>query len=313
MDGTSNGESRLEPPAGEWLFKLQGEVLGPAPSSEIIQRMYTGEIDESTQVSSGDGDWGAIQGVRGFRPFLARAKAKIRAEHARVEAERAARRRRTRNMILVAIGAVILVIVSFVASFLLIVHRPFDSESNWRSWAMKHVPLLAVPKAQAATQDAQVSDREMDNGKINIDQILIDDAPALVGLRQGLRNGTTKKPGAVSHKGKEAAQPSESAADGSGSLSNEEIMSVVFNKANLRRLYGCIQSEISRNADLPSPLIVSFTIREDGRIGEVRMDEYRLNDTPLHSCFKERLSGLKFRAFQGERRNIEIPFNIGNK
>jgi hypothetical protein len=142
----------MEPPPGEWLLKLHGEILGPVPSAEIIERMFTGEVDESTEISFGEGgDWRSIQVVSDFHPFLYQAKAKIRADRARAEAARAAKKRQVRNIIKVALGAAALVLLSFGASYFLIVSRPWKSGDTIRAWAEKHVPLLSVPGAKAAT------------------------------------------------------------------------------------------------------------------------------------------------------------------
>ncbi|HSG28511.1 MAG TPA: hypothetical protein VLA34_08535, partial [Candidatus Krumholzibacterium sp.] len=66
-----------EPPLGEWLYKLQDEILGPVPAADIIDRLFTGEVDESTPISTGEGDWSTIQSVPDFHPFLLKAKARI--------------------------------------------------------------------------------------------------------------------------------------------------------------------------------------------------------------------------------------------
>ncbi len=302
----------LDPPPGEWLFKLHGEVLGPVPSAEIIERMFTGEVDESTEISFGEGgDWSTIQVVSDFHPFLYQAKAKIRADRARAEALRAAKRRHVRNVIKVAVVAAALVIVSFGASYLLIISRPWKSGDTIRAWAEKHVPLLSVASASAATLDGDAG--EEDDG-INIDQILIDDAPALVAIqseaekrKSRARKRTTRKKSKPSRA--EAKTGAKTAS--LGSLSNDEIMSVVYARTNLRRLYSCIRYELKRNPDMPKQFTLDFSIRNDGRIGQVQMEDPKLDGSGMHQCFKQKLSRLKFRSYSGQVRNVTIPFNVG--
>ncbi|HUU03340.1 MAG TPA: AgmX/PglI C-terminal domain-containing protein [Myxococcota bacterium] len=301
--------SKLEPPAGEWLFKLHDEVLGPVPAVEIIEKMFTGEVDESTGISLAEGEWQTIQAVRAFHPFLYQAKAKIRAQRARLEAERAARKRKNRNMINVGIGAAILVALSFVASYLIIVNRPWRGGEVLTAWAARHVPLLSISAAGAATRKSAE-----DDSAINIDQILIDDAPTLVAIRATKKKkkhpGTKKIVEKPEHGGKTGKQPKEVKIVSTGKLSNEEITGLVYSKSNLRRLYGCLQREIRRNNDLASPVVIDFTIANDGHISRVRMDSPGLDGGSLHRCFRQKLTSLKFRAFSGQVRNVTMPFNF---
>ena len=310
----------LEPPAGEWLFKLRDEVLGPVPSNEIIERMFTGEVDESTEISLSEGEWVVLKDVKDYHPFLFRAKAHIRAQQARAEAERAARRRKIRNIIRVAIGCFVLIVLSFVASYLIIVNKPWKGEEIMRAWASKHVPLMFVKSARAAT-----GSDEMGDSGINIDQILIDDAPALVAIKstgRSRRSGRTVKKsngadakGKKKDKGKKGDKGSDAEAKKTktasvGKLTNEEITDIVYSRGNLRRLYACLQREIRRNPELPSNIIMEFTIANNGRVTRVRMDDVKLQGGSLHKCFEKKLSTLRFRPFAGQVRNVTMPFNI---
>lgn len=308
-----------DPPAGEWLYKLQGEILGPVPSPEIIERMFAGEVDESTEVAPDEGDWRTIQAVPDFHPFLYQAKAKIRAQQARAEAERAARKRRRRNIIKVALGAVVLVIISFLASYFLIVSRPWRSDDAMRAWADKHVPLLRVASVAPAVGDT----REMDEG-IDIDQILIDDAPTLVAIKNNVRRkphkgrkkshtgSTPGKPGGKKVKGSGASgdKPERPKTASLGTLSNEEIIDKVYSKSNLRRMYTCIRSAIRRHQQLPPVITIEFTISNDGRAGKVRMEDVKLEGGQIHKCFSRKVAQLRFRSFSGQVRNVTIPFKI---
>lgn len=316
---------KLDPPPGEWLYKYADEVFGPVPSSEIVERMYAGEVDESTPVSLEEGEWLPIGRLEAFQPFLYQAKAHLRALQARREAELAARRRRRRHRLQVAAVAMVLVLASFGASYLLIVYKPWRSEEVLNAWAAKHVPLLAaVPleQAAAATQDTG----EDDLAGINIEQILIDDAPALVAIAP-VKNGRKGNParhrkasagkrggnksGNSSSRTSRETHPGQTTAS-LGMLSNDEITRVVYSRINLRRLYRCLRAEAKRNSDLPSQVIMEFTINNDGRVSQVRMDDTRLNGGPLHRCFQQKLSHLRFRAFSGQVRNVTMPFKIGS-
>ncbi len=297
------------------MFKLHGEVLGPVPSAEIIERMFNGEVDESTEISFGEeGDWRTIQVVSGFHPFLHQAKARIRAGKARAEAARAAKRRHIRSVIKVALGAVVLVALSFGASYILIVSRPWKSGDTIRAWAEKHVPLLSVPSASAATlkddAEAKMEMEEEDEDDINIDQILIDDAPGLVAIKSNSGNKKSTHKKRSKKKTPKSSKP-ETRTASIGSLSNDEIMSVVYARSNLRRLYACIRVEMKRNPDMTKQFTLDFSIKNDGHIGQVSMENPKLDGRSMHQCFKQKLARLKFRPYSGQVRNVTIPFNVG--
>jgi hypothetical protein len=246
--------------------------------------------------------------VSDFHPFLYQAKAKIRADKARAEAARAAKRRHVRNVIKVALGAAVLVIVSFGASYFLIVSRPWKSGDTIRAWAEKHVPLLSVPAASAATLNGDAEAKMEDD--INIDQILIDDAPALVAISPGSSKKKTTSRKRTTKKKSKSSKPETKTAS-IGSLSNDEIMSVVYARSNLRRLYACIRYELKKNPDMPKQFTLDFSIKNDGRIGQVRMEDPKLDGSAMQKCFEQKLARLKFRPYSGQVRNVTIPFNVG--
>jgi hypothetical protein len=299
---------QTELPSGKWLIRLSDEVLGPIDAQEIVERMFTGQVTELTPLSKGDGEWSPIQQHLGFAPFLNQAKIKIKTECARAEKERQALRRRTINRINLAISTLILSAVGFAVSYVVITQQPGRSESSLQGWASRHVPLLTIPSAKPTTSgqgplgdDSQLS--------FNIDQILIDDAPALVGIKTDLfaRRRTSGK---QASEGDDDIRP---LGTGTGPLTNAEITSAINSRGNLSRLFACIGEEVKRNRDLPSTIRLEFTINNDGRIGEVRIDNIQLEDGPLHQCLRQKVAMLRFRAYEGERRNIEIPLSWSAK
>jgi hypothetical protein len=295
---------QAEMPSGKWLIRLSNEVLGPIDAHEIVERMFTGQVTDLTPLSSGDGEWSPIQEHLGFVPFLNQARAKIKAETARAEKERRALRRRKLNRINLAISTFILAAVGFATSYVVITQQPGRNESTLQIWASRHVPLLTIPSAKPGTSGRGPvgSDLEL---SFNIDQILIDDAPALVGIKTDF--SSRRRPfGKHAPDGEDDVRP---LGTGVGPLTNAEITSVINSRSNLGRLFACIGEEVKRNSDLPSTIRLEFTINNDGRVGEVRIDDIQLEDGALHQCLKQKVAMLRFRAYEGERRNIEIPLS----
>ncbi len=317
----ARGDLQAALPQGDWLFKLQGEVLGPVSAQEIVERMFVGEIDESTPVCLEEGTWQHVQELPAWHPFLYQAKVKLRAERARAEAERVARRRRLRNLTNICIGAAALLVTSFAVVYLLIVQNPLRSEQNLRAWAERHVPLVGLPAAMAS---GGLSGGGQEGGedaatlsKINIEKILIEDAPDLVALRPDGPSGRRRPrperpPEARPGPGKPAAPAGGD--DGpevasSGQLGREQIEARVFSAANMGRLKACLVDEIKRNPQLPDRVVLSFSIKNDGRVHNVQMGDVRLEEGNLHQCFRRQLGLLRFREFQGQVQNVTIPFD----
>jgi len=304
-------------PSGDWMFRLRGEVLGPVPSADIVAHMMTGDIDESTRISREEGEWRTIQQMAEWLPFLHQAKAHIRNMLARAEAERAARKRRMRNLINVGIGAVFLVLLSFALSYLIIVQRPWRDEEAIRAWAGKHVPLMAVAGLgpSAANDPGQQHETEGAYDNISIDEILIEDAPDLVaikpsnGNRKKRRRRTTRPVDKPNPKQPETKPDQGTQVASLTGLSKQDITHKVYAKRNLNKLFACLKKEIARNEDLPGRVVLNFSIKNDGRIHNVQLDDIRLDNGPLHQCFKRKLAALSFPAYAGQVQNVTIPFD----
>lgn len=322
---SSPEQSLPELPPGEWMFKLRGEVLGPVPSREIYGHMVAGDIDEATPLSREEGAWRSVQQRTIWMPFLHQAKAQIRARQARAEAERAARKRRLRSLINWTIGGVFLVLISFALSYLIIVRRPGRTAEALAAWADKHVPLMLASSAggPAATPGDATGGAGTRYGDIEIDQILVEDAPDLVAIKPGGRRRSDKrrrrkrrgddrkpdrKPGAAAEKGAAGAD-SGTAVASVGTLDKPAIIRRVYARRNMRRLTACLKSEIERNPDLPGRIELSFSIKNDGHIHNVQLDDIRLRDGPLQQCMQRKLSKLTFSPYRGQVQNVTVPFN----
>ena len=88
-------------------------------------------------------------------------------------------------------------------------------------------------------------------------------------------------------------------------------MALVYKKKNLQGLAHCVRQETKAGKEFPGTLVVSFTINNDGRVGQVRMEDDNLDNSNLHRCFQQQLTKLKFREYVGERRNVDIPIKVG--
>jgi hypothetical protein len=294
------------------MFKLRGEVLGPVPAREIVDHMLVGEIDESTQLSTEEGSWKNLQQRAPWMPFLLHAKAHIRAQQARAEAERAARKRRLQNLINVFIGGFFLVLLSFAITYLIIVQGPMRNEEAVQAWSNRHVPLFAVAGTGPITRLGPAEpDAESDFSGISVEQILVEDAPDLVAIKPG----SSKKRKRRRKIDRPADKPSTTKVDRGvavasiGNLSKQEIISKVYRRTNMNRLKGCLMAEIKRNEDLPGRVVLNFSVKNDGRVHNVQLDDIRLENGALQRCFNQKLARLHFRTYAGQVQNVTVPFD----
>jgi hypothetical protein len=91
-------------------------------------------------------------------------------------------------------------------------------------------------------------------------------------------------------------------------LSQEDILAVVLAPENLVGLQDCLKQALRGRSEFPAEVLVDFSVGNDGAVGEVNMDDIRLQDTELHSCLRDKLQALQFRSYLGEVKNITIPF-----
>ncbi len=301
-------------PGAEWMFKLHGEIWGPVPASEVYEHMLTGEVDESTLVSREEGFWIPLQQFSEWVPLIHQAKAHLRAMRARAEAREALRRRRMRTFINFGIISAFLVLIGFVLTYMVVVRSPWKNEQIIKRWTSRHVPLL-MAVGIGTVKNSSSTDMDAKLGKISIDEILVEDAPDLVAISPNKRNHKKRVRKNKNKTGTKSASKTALKADSTqqianiGTLSRQEIIRKVYAKRNMNKLKACLFKEISRNSDLPGRVVINFSIRNDGHVHNVRMDDIRLENGPLHQCFQRKLAKISFPPYQGQVQNVTVPFD----
>src|SRR5512147_2944611 len=86
---------------GEWLYRRHGEVFGPFDSRLLAAKLYQGEIDAGTPVSSDGGEWVPVGEVTIFRLHARKAEAALRVEREVTGARMLVQRKRRRSTALV--------------------------------------------------------------------------------------------------------------------------------------------------------------------------------------------------------------------
>lgn len=303
-------------PGAEWMFKLHGEILGPVPAREVYEHMLRGDVDASTLVSREEGFWIPLQQFSEWVPLIHQAKAHLRAVRARAEAQAAIRRRRMRTIINLGIVSAFLVLIGFALTYMLVIRSPWKNEEVIKRWTSRHVPLLMAAGVSSANKASSPADADRGLGKISIDEILVEDAPDLVAISARThkkRRRKNHKRSDVKDSSKQDSKTGKSEKVASiSSLSKQEIIRKVYARRNMNKLKACLLKEIRRNPDLPGRIVINFSIKNDGHVHNVRMDDIRLENSPLHKCFQRKLAMVSFPSYQGQVQNVTVPFDWKN-
>jgi hypothetical protein len=293
------GTEQIPLPTGQWLYKIHDEVYGPSSARIVVEHMLRGEVDENSQLAKENGPWKTVGQMGKWHPHLKRAKAILKTNRARAEAEARARRSRHRKISNLCLASLALGIIGFGVAYLLVVKQPWGNEEALLDWSNRHVPVVGTAGMEQFILSQRVDD---DLGGINIDDILVADAPDLVAVDQAL---VKRKPGKSTTKN----ASSKAAYEPVSALSRQEIQAKVYAISNRRNLAVCLKAEARRNPASSGRVVLSFSIRNEGQVHNVQLDDPRLEEGPLHNCFRQKLSRLKFRAYSGQVQNVTIPLD----
>jgi hypothetical protein len=295
---------------GDWLFR-QGElVLGPVPTKQLVEKLYTGEVDVRTEVAPlGTSAFRRIGEVEQFKLHVAKAEAKRRVEAAeRVERERAARQR---NMRIAAVVTVALVAgaVAAVAARYLAIHNPLNNADALADISVEP-PTITVARARAdedlveypvggAPSTPRKTERPADRAP---------DKPRTV----------TERPSAPD-KGSRPAAGSRTLNDASAEpdglqtaeFDREAINAVIA--SHKRSLATCFTQEAERTPGFGGKFPLEFVIGNDGRVSKLWVDHPQYKKGALADCLLKELQKWPFKPYPGEQATIGLSFTIGKR
>lgn len=277
---------------GDWLFR-QGElVLGPVPASQLVEKLYQGDLDGATEVAPlGANQFRPLSEVEFFRVHLAKAEAKWRVDAAARASQ--ARDRKRRNVKIGAVAAVALVAATGAAlgARYLAVYMP------WK----KAGPIEISTNAPVIRMGARV------------DEELVDYPGAVPTARPAERPGgrPAAKPLALAatKRGPKLSDPSADP-DGlqTGTFDLAAINSVV--QAKKASLNGCLRAEVQNRPDLSGEIPIEFVIGNGGRVTKVWVDHPALKNGPFKDCLLKELQKWPFAAFEGEQPTVSLSFHL---
>jgi hypothetical protein len=289
---------------GDWLFR-QGElVLGPVPASQIVEKLYSGDLDARSEVSRmGAGQFRRIGEVDFFKVHLAKAQAKQRVDTlATMEAQRSRTGRNVR-IGLVATIALIFAVGTAAAARYLAIHKPWKDADELAYADLISVEPPTISRAKVHAEDEELIDypgstpgKPPSSGS-KIPPSGIKPPPS------GNKPPAGTKPGKLNGAGDEP--------DGlqMAKFDQEAINSVVASRQ--KTLFPCLVAEAQKKPGLAAKIPIEFVIGNDGRVNKVWVDHPAFKEGTLPECLLRELQKWPFKSYEGERATVGLSFKIG--
>jgi hypothetical protein len=314
---------------GDWLFKQNDMVLGPVTAIVLVERIKAGEMSADTPIAR-DG--------QPFKPMkliaLFREAHEATVERKKREAEEraynsAVRRAKTMRALLLVVLFLGPAGAGAVGGHVLMLKQPWDKTGEWIAKAPPLVDLPPKPpevkKVEPPTprNDDNASDN---NGSDNNDDKRIarndDDrrgSKGNKGKKGDDKKGDDKKGDDKKGDDKKGDDPPADKGGDKGfvkELTNEQAVAPLKDPSVKGPLGSCFKAEIASNPDMfpdgaTSVVInLAYTITEEGRSANVAIQNRELRTRPVQDCVKKALANARWPRFEGERKNVSVPFNI---
>jgi len=279
--------------ADQWLYRSADLILGPVPAAQIIEKIYSHELDGKSEVQvMGSGQFRRLIDIEAFRVHLAKADVKRKVDIMAVSHERD--RAKKRNITLAIAGVIIAVIAGGViaAGQYLAVHTPGKSAEDLYADLITVDPPT-VTRARTGGGEELVDYPGNTPGQPKQPRpVAQNDAP------KPKPHPTTGKP-----------KPGEEDPDGMslGQVDQEGINDVV--KKHQRGLFPCLAKAAKPGQSIKVP--IEFTVAS-GKVSKIWIDNPDLkNDSALSECLMNELKKWPFKEAQNA--SVGLSFNIGPK
>lgn len=279
---------------GNWLFRHGELVLGPVPAHQIIEKLYSGELEGSSEISLlGDGHFMRLSEVEFFKLHLAKAEAKLRVDAA-AQAERVkSKRKRNFGLGIVALLAVLLASGAAAVARYLAIHNPWKSVDELAFADISvEPPIIALAQARA-----------------NEDLV---DYPTRGGSRTQRRAGErADRTRSASGRVDRGSRGEDEEPDGlkTGQFDRDSINAVVALRQ--KTLYSCLNEEVRKRPGLTAKIPIEFVIGNDGRVNKLWVDHPMFKEGSLQECLFRELQKWSFKSYPGEQATVGFSFKIG--
>ncbi len=297
-----------DPTKGEWLFKHNEMVLGPVTAIVLVERIKAGELSADTPIARDGQPFKPMKLVPLFREaYEATLELKRRIEEERAHNAKV-RRARVLQVILYSVMVLVPAVGGAAAGRLVMIKKPWDKTPEWIAKAppLVDLPPPAPAPAKPVTPTAPVvAANDADSGATEPDR---PDRPD----HRGHVTHHAKKDDGKRDKGKDKEETSAPEKDQGfvKELTNAQAIAPLKEHAVRSALGSCFKNEVETNPDMPTPLNLAYTITEQGRSANVEITNREERGRPIQSCVKKALALARWPRFEGERKNVTVPFNI---
>lgn len=298
MAGANPGNGADE----QWLYRLGELVLGPVNRDQLVEKLFTGEINAHTEVSRlGQGVFQQVGTLDGFKLHIAKAEAKLRVEAKERSDLEAARKKKTVILAAVAGLAILIAVSAAVGARYLAIHNPWAKTDALADITMDP-PTISLAHARAG--DDELLDYPLEPTKSGSGHR--ERSERTTASRERGASGANKvvpaagKPGPADSEGLEIGQADQS-----------EIHEVVA--AHQKSLYPCLVAEAQRKPGLSAKIPIEFAIGNDGHVTKLWIDNPDYKTGPLADCMLKELQKWPFKAYAGAGASVGLSFTIGKK
>ncbi|WP_223646380.1 AgmX/PglI C-terminal domain-containing protein [Corallococcus sp. EGB] len=279
-------------------------VLGPITASQVVEKLYTGELTPDSQVApAGEREFRNLRDTAAFQVHIARFEAQGRVAQTML-VEQARNQKRVKVLAGVAAGvALLLGVTGWYLARNAAVYGLFGEGEEGDGITMDP-PTIRLAQGRAddedlfayPTNDPRRPDRPQGQGSASGKTVGGAVASAAVGNRPPRTGNVSTDPD-----GLEMAQQFDQGA----------INRVVA--GNQSKLFRCFKEEAERTPGLAAKIPMEFVIGNDGRVAKLWVDNPQFKQGPLYECLFAELKKWPFKAYEGERATVGLSFNIGKR
>ena len=290
----------MGPNESQWLFRQGDLILGPVPSKQIVDKLYSGELLPVSEVQQmGSGVFKRIADVPDFKVHVMKAEAKKRVD-AHAAEHHASQRKRLITVagivggVLLVLGIVVAVLGSYFAT-----HRESAGSAEELAWGDITMDPPEIGKAHRRDDDELVDY----NGTTRSRPSNPNPNPTTPTGANPTATRPPKDPG---------GKPKPGTADPDG-MAMGEVDEAGINSVVARHkpsLIPCLKAVAKPGMVAKIP--IEFTIAETGKVTKVWVDNPDFKNTGLQECLLEKLQSWPFKPGTSGA-SVNLSFNIGKR
>lgn len=293
---------------GQWLFRQGDLVLGPITASQVVEKLYTGELTPDSPVApAGEREFRNLRDTAAFQVHIARFEAQGRVAQTML-VEQARNQKRVKVLAGVAAGvALLLGVTGWYLARNAAVYGLFGASEEGDGITMDP-PTIRLAQARADDEDLFAYPSNDPRRP---------DRPQGQGTQgQGTAGGKTSGAVASAAAANRPPRSGSVSTDPDGLEMAQQFDQGAINRivaGNQSKLFRCFKEEAERTPGLAAKIPMEFVIGNDGRVNKLWVDNPQFKQGPLYECLFSELKKWPFKAYEGERATVGLSFNIGKR